>query len=258
LLLSQSGQFVNLTILDEQGRKRNVAVKTLKSEANLRYRAWVDANREYVHAKTEGRVGYVHIPDMDVVGISEFFRGYLKECDKDALVVDVRNNGGVNVSQLILRMLMRRPLSYDAPRWMQPQHYPDKTVAGPIVAVTDQFAGSDGDIFSHSFKLLKIGKLIGKRTWGGVIGIAPSHALVDGTLTTQPEYATYFLDKGWNIENHGAEPDIDVDIAPQHFRMNRDPQLDKAIAVLFDEMETNPPLKPNFNERPQLPLPFEK
>ncbi len=251
-------QVVTLSVLDSKGVKRNVTVKTLAGEQMLRYRAWVEANRKYVHEKTEGRIGYVHIPDMDVLGFAEFFRGYLKESDRDGLIVDVRDNGGGNVSQLLLRMLMRKPISYDVPRWMQPQPYPDKAIAGPIVAVTNQFAGSDGDIFSHSFKLLKIGPLIGKRTWGGVIGISPTHQLVDGTTTTQPEYSTWFADAGWSIENHGAEPDIEVDITPQDYKAGLDPQLDKAIEVALKELADNPPPKPDFGNRPSLCLPASR
>jgi tricorn protease len=118
-----------------------------------------------------------------------------------------------------------------------------------MVALTNELAGSDGDIFSHSFKLMGLGPLIGKRTWGGVIGISPRHHLVDGTVTTQPEFAFWFKDVGWNVENYGTDPDIDVDIAPQDYVNKQDPQLDRAIAEALRLVEEIPSLEPG--ERPR-------
>ena len=165
---------------------RMTVVKTIGTEAEARYRNWVNENRRKTHAATEGRVGYIHIPDMGAEGYAEFHRGYLAEVDRDALVIDVRYNGGGHVSQLILEKLARRRLGYDLSRWGGMVPYPVESVSGPLVALTNEHAGSDGDIFCHSFKMLKLGPLVGKRTWGGVIGISPRHALVDGTVTTQP------------------------------------------------------------------------
>ena len=158
------------------GRAR-VLVRTLRDERMLRYRAWVDANRARVHDATGGRVGYVHVPDMGPWGFAEFHRGYLSEFDRDALIVDVRYNRGGHVSALLLEKLARKRVGYDVARWTPPFPYPEESVAGPIVAVTNQFAGSDGDIFSHCFKLYGLGPLVGMRTWGGVIGIHPRHRL---------------------------------------------------------------------------------
>ena len=148
--------------------------KTLRSEAMLRYRLWVDANRKFVHEQTDGQVGYVHIPDMGPFGFAEFHRGYLAEFHRDALIVDARYNKGGHVSPLLLEKLARRRVGYDISRWGQPQPYPPESLGGPMVCLTNQFAGSDGDIFSHCFKLYKLGPLVGKRTWGGVIGIPSS------------------------------------------------------------------------------------
>ena len=121
-----------------------------------------------------------------------------------------------------------------------------------MVALTNEHAGSDGDIFSHSFKLMGLGPLIGKRTWGGVIGISPSHRLVDGTMTTQPEYSFWFIDVGWQVENYGTDPDIEVDIAPQDFANHEDPQLQRAIAEALHLIEEKPALEPKPGERPRL------
>jgi tricorn protease len=124
-----------------------------------------------------------------------------------------------------------------------------------MVALTNEYAGSDGDIFCHSFKLMKLGTLIGKRTWGGVIGISPRNALVDRTVTTQPEFSFWFVDVGWGVENYGTDPDIEVDIRPQDYARGDDPQLDRAIEVVMAEVEQNPPIQPAMDARPRLTLP---
>ncbi|MCL4860875.1 MAG: PDZ domain-containing protein [Caldilineaceae bacterium] len=236
-------------------RNRSVVVRAIHSEQPARYRAWVEGNRRRVREASQGRVGYVHIPDMGAPGYAEFHRGYLAEVDCDALIVDVRYNGGGHVSELILEKLARRRIGYDYSRWGGPTPYPSDSVAGPIVAITNEHAGSDGDIFSHSFKVLKLGPLIGKRTWGGVIGISPRHALVDGTMTTQPEYSFWFEDVGWNVENYGVEPDIEVDITPQDYVQGRDPQLERAITEIVRLLAETPVRGPDLSQRPSRALP---
>ena len=257
LLVNLGGQEVTLTVRKKNAKKsRNVVVKTLLTEAPLFYRSWVERNREYVHKKSNGKIGYVHIPDMGPNGFAEFHRYYLTECLYDALVVDARYNRGGHVSELLLEKLNRRQVAYSQARWSKdPETYPRSSVAGPIVALTNQFAGSDGDIFSHAFKLMKIGKLIGKRTWGGVIGINGQYSLVDGSVVTQPEYSFWFKDVGWKVENYGTDPDIEVDIQPQDYVNERDTQLDKAVTLLLEEMKANPVKKPDFDKRPNLSLP---
>ena len=215
LLVNAADRDIPLTILPKGSKeRRRVLVRTLSDERMLRYRAWVDANRTLVHERTQGRVGYLHIPDMGPWGFSEFHRGYLSEFNRDALIVDVRYNRGGHVSPLLLEKLARKRVGYDVSRYGPPVPYPPESVGGPMVALTNQFAGSDGDIFSHCFKLYKLGPLVGKRTWGGVVGINPYHRLVDGTITTQPEFSFWFVDVGWKVENYGTDPDYDIDIAP--------------------------------------------
>ncbi len=234
---------------------RSVIVKAIASDADARYRAWVEANRRRVHEATDGRIGYVHIPDMGSQGYAEFHRGFLAEVMRDGLIVDVRYNNGGHVSQLILEKLARRRIGYDASRWGGVAPYPMESVAGPVVAVTNELAASDGDIFCHSFKLLKLGPLIGKRTWGGVIGIYPRHPLVDGTITTQPEYSFWFQDVGWMVENYGTDPDIEVDISPQDHVAGRDPQLERAVAEALRLLGEQPIVKPDRSTRPSRALP---
>jgi tricorn protease len=255
LLVNLAGREVTLTLRTRRDEERAVLVKTLARESSLRYRAWVDANRRYVREKTDGRVGYVHVPDMGPWGFAEFHRGFLSEFDRKGLLVDVRYNRGGHVSPLLLEKLARKRIGYDAPRYGAPVPYPPESVAGPMIALTNQFAGSDGDIFSHCFKIYKLGPLVGKRTWGGVIGINPYHHLVDGTVTTQPEYSFWFVDVGWAVENYGTDPDYDVDIAPQDYRNGSDPQLDFAISLMDRALENFTEDRPDMTSRPSLPLP---
>jgi tricorn protease len=241
-LINMAGQEIQLTVSDGKGKaKRNVTVQTLRSQYMARYREWVEKNRAYVHKKTKGKVGYIHIPDMSPFGFSEFHRGFLGELDREGLVVDVRFNGGGHVSQLLIEKLARRRLGYDQCRWFGLATYPEDAAQGPMVCLTNEYAGSDGDMFSHVFKMMKLGPLLGKRTWGGVIGIWPRHALVDGGYTTQPEFSFWFKDVGWGIENYGVDPDIEVEFKPQDYAAGLDPQLDRSIKEVEKIMKSSPP-----------------
>ena len=245
-----------LTLVGESGQ-REVVVETIVDEAPARYREWVERNRRWVHTASGGRIGYLHLPDMMSDGFAEFHRYFLAECDHDGLIVDVRYNRGGHVSQLLLEKVARRRVGYDLQRWGRPMPYPIESAAGPVVALTNEHAGSDGDIFSHCFKLMGIGPLIGKRTWGGVIGIWPRHTLVDRTETTQPEFSFWFTDVGWRVENYDTDPDIDVDNAPQDAAAGRDRQLERALQIARERVAQHAE-KPEFGPRPNLaraPLP---
>ncbi|MEY2475421.1 MAG: tricorn protease [Actinomycetota bacterium] len=257
LLVNQAGLAVELTVGDRSGRKpRTVVVQTVGDERPARYREWVTANRRRVHKETGGRVGYVHVPDMGPSGYAEFHRSYLSEVAHDALIVDVRFNGGGHVSSLLLEKLARRRIGYAVARWGQPEPYPEESPAGPLVTITNEQAGSDGDIFTHSFKLFGLGPVVGKRTWGGVIGINPTYPLVDGSVTTQPEYSFWFQDVGWGVENYGTDPDYDVDIKPQDHVAGRDPQMDKAIDLVMRALKRHRAVGPDVGKRPDLRLPL--
>jgi tricorn protease len=256
LLVDLAGEEVLLTVAQGDGSaERMVAVQAARSEQPLRYRDWVEANRRAVHERTGGRVGYVHVPDMGPDGYAEFHRYFSIELDHEGLIVDVRFNGGGNVSTLLLGKLARKRIGYKVSRWMGARPYLNEAARGPMVALCNEHAASDGDNFSHGFKLLKLGKLIGRRTWGGVIGYWPRNWLVDGTLTTQPEFSSWFEDVGWGVENYGTDPDIEVDITPQDYARGVDTQLDRAIAEVLLEIERNPPLEPDLGGRPSLALP---
>ena len=152
-------------------------------------------------------------------------------------------------------ILSQKILAFNLSRYHGQSRYPSYAVPGPLVAVTNEHAGSDGDIFSHAFKLMKLGPFIGKRTWGGVIGINSQYRLKDGTLTTQPEYSFWFKDVGFSVENYGTDPDIEIDILPQDHVGGTDPQLDKAIEIALKDLNHNPPLIPDFSKRPNLSRP---
>lgn len=231
-LAGLAGHEVSLTF-----EGRTLAVTTMVFDRALNYRDWVCRNRERVLELTGGRAGYLHIPDMGPAGYAEFFRDLKAEADREGILVDVRFNRGGHVSQLLLEKLARTVGSWGIPRHGKPYTWPAHAPLGPLVCLTNEMAGSDGDIFSHGFKQRGMGPLIGHRTWGGVVGIWPKLRHVDGSLTTQPEFASWFVDVGFGIENHGADPDIEVDISPADFAEGRDPQLARAVEVLLERME---------------------
>ncbi|HXW80389.1 MAG TPA: PDZ domain-containing protein [Acidimicrobiales bacterium] len=263
LLANQAGQPVQLTVVspaqpgseEPEPRLRTIVVPTLADDRPLRYREWVASNRARVREATGGRAGYLHVPDMMPLGWSEFHRSYQVEVERDALVVDARFNGGGHTSGLVLEKLARRRIGWEMPRRGAPITYPDEAPRGPLVLLTNEVAGSDGDIFTHGFKLLGLGPVVGARTWGGVIGIDLTMTLVDGTVTTQPEYAFWFEDVGWGIENHGADPDEEVVITPQDYAAGRDPQLERAIQLVLDALAKQTPAHAEFDRRPVKQLP---
>ena len=228
VLLNHSGEDVQLEF-SRNGQHTIVTVPALPDDRSIRYRDWVEDRKKYVHEKTEGRIGYIHIPDMGPNGFNEFHRLLESETRYQGLIVDVRFNGGGHLSQLLLEKLARKRIGFDQPRRGPSIPYPDYSVAGPMIAVTNEFAGSDGDIFSHSWKLFGLGPLVGTRTWGGVVGINTDSTLVDGTIVTQPEFSFSFIDVGFGVENYGTDPTIEVDPTPDDYLKNSDPQLDRAI-----------------------------
>ena len=249
-LVNQAEQRITLNVLRRSSHRgkgkpkpEDVVLLALKRETPVRYREWVETNKKTVHQMSEGRVGYLHIPNMSADGFAEFHRSYYSEVEREALIVDVRYNGGGNVSGLLLEKLSRRRVGFDVQRWGAPIPYPQESLAGPLVALTNEQAGSDGDIFSHCFKLMGLGPLLGKRTWGGTIGIWPRHSLVDGTVTTQPEFAFWFPDVGWGVENYGTDPDEEIEIRPQDWKQNHDPQLARAVEVALELTEKTESLK---------------
>jgi tricorn protease len=255
LLVERASRPVTLTVKRGRDPARDVVVTPLTDEFPLRYRDWVESNREWVSELSQGKAGYIHIPDMGAPGFAEFHRYWKASVDSPGLVIDVRFNSGGNVSQLLMEKLIRRRIGYRITRWRQPYAFPTDAPAGPMVCVTNEDSGSDGDIFSHTFKMLGLGPLIGTRTWGGVVGIWPQQSLVDGTVTTQPEFATWFTDVGYGVENYGTEPDIEVVIRPQDYGAGFDPQLERGVEELLKLIEEAPPLVPELGDRPLVRFP---
>ncbi|MFC8243467.1 S41 family peptidase [Streptomyces chartreusis] len=249
LLVGTAGKAVELTISPAGGGDvRHAVVVPVADEQPLRYHAWVADRRAYVHEKSGGRLGYLHVPDMQAPGWAQIHRDLRIEVAREGLVVDVRENGGGHTSQLVVEKLARRIVGWELPRGMRPYSYPQDAPRGPVVAVADEFSGSDGDIVNAAIKALGLGPVVGTRTWGGVIGIDSRYRLVDGTLITQPKYAIWLEGYGWDVENHGVDPDVEVFQRPQDWVAGRDAQLDEAIRLALEGLEERPAKTP-----PSLP-----
>ena len=264
LLAGTVGKPVELTIRPQAADpevRRRVAVVPLRDERRLRYQDWVLGRRRLVRELGDGRLGYLHIPNMIGEGWADFHRDLHTEMRFEALVMDVRGNGGGHISQLVVEKLARRVIGWDQGRWIQPVSYPEDGRRGPVVTVADEFAGSDGDIITAAIKLLGLGPVVGTRTWGGVIGIEgiPGHELVDGTHMTVPRYAFSFDEYGWGVENYGVDPDVEVLITPDDWAAGRDPQLETAVRLALEALKKQPakvPADPSTGPskvRPPLP-----
>ncbi|MFI7130483.1 PDZ domain-containing protein [Nonomuraea sp. NPDC050153] len=249
LLAGTAGQPTELTVRPAAGGDtRRVVVSPIADDVRLRYHDWVESRRAHVREASGGRLGYLHVPDMVATGWAQFHRDLRTEMAFDGLVVDVRENGGGHLSELVLEKLSRKVTGWTQARGYEPMRYPQDSPRGPIVTITDEFAGSDGDIVSAGIKIRGIGPLVGTRTWGGVIGIDSRYTLVDGTRVTQPRYSFWLEGHGWGVENYGVEPDVKVVITPQDRVAGRDPQLEKAIELALAALEEHPPATP-----PSLP-----
>ena len=223
---------------------RDVTVVPTADESPLYYLAWVQKNIDYVSKKTNGEVGYLHIPDMGRPGLNEFTKLYFPQIRKKALIVDVRGNGGGFVSPLVIERLRRALVMVGIARNGMPTTDPPQTFLGPMVSLINEFSASDGDIFPYRFKSLGLGKLIGKRTWGGLVGRAGSPPLMDGGVVTAPSSAVWDpAESQWIAENVGISPDIEVEHDPELVRQGHDPQLDRAVQEILAELEKNPPKK---------------
>ncbi|MDJ0345811.1 PDZ domain-containing protein [Streptomyces sp. H10-C2] len=245
LLTGTAGKPVELTIAPADGGSlRYVVVVPLADEEPLRYHDWVADRRAHVHERSGGRLGYLHVPDMVGFGWAQLHRDLRVEVAREGLVVDVRENRGGHTSQLVIEKLARRIVGWDLPRGLRPQSYPLDAPRGPVVAVANEFSGSDGDIVNAAIKALNIGPVVGTRTWGGVVGIDSRYDLVDGTAVTQPKYAFWFEGYGWNVENHGVDPDVEVLQRPQDWAAGLDPQLDTAIDLALASLAEHPAKTP--------------
>ncbi|MFN3414372.1 MAG: S41 family peptidase, partial [Thermoanaerobaculum sp.] len=231
---------------------RKVTYKPIFDESNLLYYQWVKENREKVAALSSGRIGYLHIPDMGADGIYEFIKWYYPQIRKEGLVIDVRSNGGGNVSQWIIERLDNKLLGTRfGNRGDQARTYPYTVFYGHMACLLNQTSASDGDIFPHMFRKAGLGPLIGKRSWGGVVGISSHGPLIDGGQVFVPEQGTNDVDGSWVIEGHGVDPDIEVENDPASVIAGRDNQLERAVAYLLEKIEKEPRKLP---QRPPDPV----
>jgi len=246
-LMNTAGKQVELSLNSkpEKAGARKVIVVPIDNEAALYYYNWVQHNIDYVNQATQGKVGYLHIPNMGVEGLNEFVKHFYPQQTKSALIIDDRGNGGGNVSPMIIERLNRELAMVNISRNVAVSPNPGDMVVGPKVVLIDQYSASDGDIFPYRFKKYKMGKVIGKRSWGGVVGIRGSLPFVDGGSLSKPEFSRYDTEgKEWIMEGYGVDPDIEIDNDPALEYNGKDQQLDKAIEVILQELKSNPATLP--------------
>ncbi len=239
-LVGKAGQQVELTVNQRPGMEgsRKVIVVPVEDEADLYYYNWVQENIRKVNEATDGKVGYIHIPDMGPGGLNEFVKHFYPQLRKKALIIDVRGNGGGNVSPMLIERLNRELTSLNMSRNAAPGTRPAQIHLGPKVCLIDRYSASDGDLFPYQFRKLDIGPLIGTTTWGGVVGIRGSLPFIDGGTLSKPEFAPYDIHgEEWIIEGIGVEPDIYVDNEPAKEFEGIDQQLNRAIEEILDLME---------------------
>ncbi len=239
-LVGTAGRQVTLRIgAGVKDKGRDVVVVPIGDERELYYYDWVEGNIKKVSDATDGKVGYLHVPDMQTVGLDEFAKHFYPQVRKKALIIDVRGNGGGNVSPMLIERLTRQIDMITIARNSVPETSPPEMIYGPKVCLMNEFSASDGDLFPYRFRAHHIGKLVGKRSWGGVVGIRGTLPIVDGGTLMKPEFSRYDLEgKKWIIEGHGVDPDVVVDNDPAKEYAGDDEQLNKAIAVIKEELKT--------------------
>jgi tricorn protease len=253
-LVNQAGKPVTLKVnaRPEEKGAREVTVTPIDNEAELYYHDWVEGNLRKVSEATKGEVAYIHVPDMGPKGLNQFVRYYYPQVSKKALIIDVRGNGGGNVSPMLIERLRREAAMIRIARNTEPNKDPAAMIWGPKVCLLNEFSASDGDIFPYRFRQHGLGKLIGKRSWGGVVGIRGTLPLLDGGYLMRPEFSRYDLEgKTWVMEGHGVDPDIVIDNDPAREYAGIDDQLNRAIEEIKKELKTRektippPPPYPN-------------
>lgn len=254
-LLQGAAESPTELVIERDGKQRRVAVVPLRSEAQSYYLDWVASRAAYVEEHSGGRLGYLHVPDMVANGWAQFHREIERASRHEGVVVDVRWNHGGHTSQLIIERLARRVACWGFARHSDlPMTYPGQAMRGPVLLVTNQWAGSDGDIVAAAAQSMGIATVIGERSWGGVIGIDGRFDLVDGTGITQPRYSHWDAGYGWGVENHGVDPDVEVVVTPADFSKDAtvDVQLDKAIELALEQLAEHPAATPPSMPEPRV------
>jgi tricorn protease len=251
-LIGAANKPIELT-LRRDGEDRRVVVVPIDDEEVLRYQDWVRSRREYVSRRSDGRLGYVHVPDMMSTGWAQLHRDWRHAAEREGVIVDVRYNRGGHTSQLVLARLSKKLVGWTVARhYSSAGSYPVSAPRGPVVLVANEYSGSDGDIINAASQAVGLDGVVGRRTWGGVVGIDGRFTLVDGTSVTQPRYAFWLEGKDWGVENHGVEPDIEVVHSPADFFSDDDPQLDRAMEEALNLLESRPALTPPSMPEPKV------
>lgn len=248
-----SGKIVGITVgpsADGKG-SRTVNVVPVAEENALRNRDWVEGNLRKVEAMTGGRAAYVYVPNTAGLGHTYFKRYFYPQAAKDAIIVDERFNGGGSVADYYIEALTRRPIAWWAMRYGEDLKTPSASIQGPRVMLIDETAGSGGDLLPFMFRKFKLGPIVGQRTWGGLVGVLGFPTLMDGAVVTAPNLGFWTPEEGFGVENVGVPPDVEVEQTPADVIAGKDPQLEKAIAIVLDELRKNPPQKP---KRPPMPV----
>ncbi|MFO7732483.1 MAG: PDZ domain-containing protein [Candidatus Aminicenantes bacterium] len=251
-----AGKIVEITVGPDPGGKgsRTVKVVPIADEGALRNRDWVEGNIRKVHEATGGRVAYVYVPNTTTLGHIYFKRYFFPQADKEAIIVDERFNGGGSVADYYIDWLRKPVIAYWAMRYGADLKTPSASIQGPKVMLINESAGSGGDLLPYMWRKFGMGKLVGTATWGGLVGTLGFPALMDGGGVTAPNLA-FWDEDGFGIENVGVPPDIDVEQTPKDVIEGRDPQLERAIAVIMEELKANPPVTP---KRPPFPIRVRK
>ena len=229
---------------------REVTVVPVPSESTLRNLAWIEGNRRTVDKLTNGRVAYVYMPDTSFGGLTAFNRYFYAQVGKQGAIIDERFNAGGALATDIVELLTRKPMSFVASRDGADEQQPQGAIFGPKVMIINESAGSGGDAMPFYFRQAGAGKLVGKRTWGGLVGRAASPPLMDGGFVTAPSSAVWNLKGEYNIENIGVPPDIEVELDPEAVMQGHDPQLEAAVKTVLEELDKNP--APKY-QRPPYP-----
>ncbi|MHB8800573.1 MAG: S41 family peptidase, partial [Thermoanaerobaculia bacterium] len=248
-----SGKLVEITVgpnADGKG-SRTVSVVPVANEAALRNRDWVEGNLAKVEKATGGRVAYVYVPNTAGLGHTYFKRYFYPQAWKDAIIVDERFNGGGSVADYYIEALRREPIAWWTFRYGDDMKTPSASIQGPKVMLIDETAGSGGDLLPWMFRKFKVGPLVGQRTWGGLVGILGFPVLMDGANVTAPNLAFWAPEEGFGVENVGVPPDVEVEQTPAEVIAGRDPQLEKAIEIVMEQLKKNPPAAP---KRPPFPV----
>jgi tricorn protease len=251
-LENKSGKVISILVNDKPSYEgaHEEKVKPVSSETNLRYLDWVESRRALVDKLSDGKIGYIHVPNTSIDGNEELFKNFYPQANKDALIIDDRYNGGGMVPDRMIELLDRPVLNYWTRRGRKPNPVPGFTHQGPKVCLINAYSSSGGDAFPYYFRKRNLGNLIGMRTWGGLIGYAGNPDLIDGGSYNIPVFRFLDTDGNWAVENEGVSPDIEVLDRPDLVVKGQDPTLEKAIEVLLEELKNNPSKKLNVPNPP--------